>query len=53
MATTPSYSAATSLPLTTWPNTYAKAFPKATIESVTGEYTPEERRERIDTMGEG
>lgn len=30
-----------------------KAFPKATIESITGEYTPEERRERIDAMGEG
>lgn len=30
-----------------------KAFPKATIESITGEYTPEERRERIDAMEEG
>ena len=30
-----------------------KAFPKATIDSVTGEYTPEERRERIDAMEEG
>jgi len=30
-----------------------KTFPKATIESITGEYTPEERRERIDTMEEG
>jgi hypothetical protein len=30
-----------------------KAFPKATVESVTGEYTPEERRERVDAMGEG
>jgi hypothetical protein len=25
-----------------------KAFPKATVESVTGEYTPEERRERVE-----
>ncbi|MGB4343590.1 MAG: helicase-related protein [Moraxellaceae bacterium] len=30
-----------------------KAFPKATVESVTGEYTPEERRDRVDAMGEG
>lgn len=30
-----------------------KAFPKATIESITGEYTPEERRERVETMEEG
>jgi superfamily II DNA or RNA helicase len=30
-----------------------KAFPKATIESVTGEYTPEERRERVEAMEEG
>jgi len=30
-----------------------KAFPKATVESVTGEYTPEERRERVDAMEEG
>jgi len=30
-----------------------KAFPKATIESITGEYTPEERRERVDAMEEG
>lgn len=30
-----------------------KAFPKATIESVTGEYTPEERRERVEDMDEG
>ncbi len=27
-----------------------KAFPKATVESVTGEYTPEERRERVEGM---
>lgn len=27
-----------------------KAFPKATVESVTGEYTPEERRERVESM---
>lgn len=30
-----------------------KAFPKVTIEAVTGEYTPEERRERVDAMEEG
>lgn len=30
-----------------------KAFPKAIIESITGEYTPEERRERVEAMGEG
>lgn len=30
-----------------------KHFPKATVESVTGEYTPEERRERVDAMDEG
>ena len=30
-----------------------KHFPKATIESITGELAPEERRERIDQMGEG
>lgn len=30
-----------------------KAFPKATVESVTGEYTPEERRERVESMEEG
>lgn len=30
-----------------------KTFPKAIVESVTGEYTPEERRERVDTMEEG
>ncbi|MFZ6720228.1 helicase-related protein [Undibacterium sp. Ji49W] len=30
-----------------------KAFPKANIESITGEYTPEERRERVDAMEEG
>lgn len=29
-----------------------KAFPKVTVESVTGEYTPEERRERVETMEE-
>src|SRR5574338_317182 len=27
-----------------------KAFPEATIDSVTGEYTPEERRERVEDM---
>lgn len=27
-----------------------KAFPKVLIESITGEYTPEERRERVDLM---
>ena len=30
-----------------------KAFPKATIESITGEFTPEERRERVEAMEEG
>jgi superfamily II DNA or RNA helicase len=30
-----------------------KAFPKATVESITGEYTPEERRERVEAMEEG
>ena len=30
-----------------------KAFPKATIESITGEYTPEERRERVEAMEDG
>lgn len=30
-----------------------KAFPKATVESVTGEYTPEDRHERVDAMEEG
>lgn len=30
-----------------------KAFPKAVIESITGEYTPEERRERVEAMEEG
>ncbi len=30
-----------------------KTFPKAIVESVTGEYTPEERRERVDAMEEG
>lgn len=30
-----------------------KAFPKATVEAVTGEYTPEERRERVEGMEEG
>ena len=29
------------------------AFPKATVDSVTGEYTPEERRDRVEAMGEG
>ena len=27
-----------------------KHFPKATVESVTGEYTPEERRDRVESM---
>lgn len=30
-----------------------KAFPNAAVESVTGEYTPEERRERVEDMEEG
>lgn len=30
-----------------------KALPKATVESITGEYTPEERRERVEAMEEG
>lgn len=30
-----------------------KAFPQANIEAVTGEYTPEERRERVEAMEEG
>ncbi|HQC72361.1 MAG TPA: helicase-related protein [Candidatus Competibacteraceae bacterium] len=30
-----------------------QAFPKATIESITGEYTPEERRERVEAMEDG
>ncbi|MCE7914656.1 MAG: helicase SNF2 [Nitrosomonas sp. PRO4] len=30
-----------------------KALPKTTIESITGEYTPEERRERVEAMEEG
>lgn len=30
-----------------------QTFPKATVESVTGEYTPEERRERVEGMEEG
>lgn len=30
-----------------------KAFPKANIEAITGEYTPEERRERVEAMEEG
>ena len=30
-----------------------KAFPKATIEPITGEFTPEERRERVEAMEEG
>jgi superfamily II DNA or RNA helicase len=29
-----------------------KALPNATIESITGEYTPEERRERVEAMDE-
>jgi superfamily II DNA or RNA helicase len=29
-----------------------KAFPKAGVEAVTGEYTPEERRERVEAMEE-
>ncbi|PTQ79808.1 SNF2 domain-containing protein [Nitrosospira multiformis] len=29
------------------------AFPETTVESVTGEYTPEERRERVEAMEEG
>jgi len=29
-----------------------QSFPKTAIESVTGEYTPEERRERVKAMGE-
>lgn len=29
-----------------------KQFPKATVEAVTGEYTPEERSERVEAMGE-
>lgn len=29
-----------------------QAFPKATIDSITGEYTPEERRERVEAMQE-
>ena len=30
-----------------------QAFPKATIDAVTGEYTPEERRERVEALAEG
>lgn len=30
-----------------------KAFAQATIESITGEYTPDERRERVDAMNGG
>lgn len=30
-----------------------RAIPNATVESVTGEYTPEERHERVDAMEEG
>ena len=30
-----------------------KAFPTVTIDSVTGEYTPEERRDRVEAMAEG
>lgn len=30
-----------------------QVFSKATVESVTGEYTPEERRERVEAMEEG
>ena len=30
-----------------------KAIPGVTIESITGEYTPEERRERVEAMDEG
>lgn len=30
-----------------------KVLPSATIESITGEYTPEERRERVEAMEEG
>ncbi|MCA0186242.1 MAG: DEAD/DEAH box helicase, partial [Proteobacteria bacterium] len=30
-----------------------KSFPKATVESITGEYTPEERLERVEAMEEG
>lgn len=29
------------------------AFPRATIDAVTGEYTPDERRERIDALEDG
>lgn len=29
-----------------------QAFPKAMVQSVTGEYTPEERRERVESMDE-
>ncbi|WP_064306463.1 helicase-related protein, partial [Acidithiobacillus caldus] len=30
-----------------------KVFPKAVIDAVTGEYTPEERRERVEALSEG
>ena len=30
-----------------------KVFPKAVIDAVTGEYTPEERRERVEALAEG
>jgi len=30
-----------------------QAFPKAIIDAVTGEYTPEERRERVEALAEG
>lgn len=30
-----------------------RTFPRATVQSVTGEYTPEERRERVEGMEEG
>ena len=30
-----------------------QAFPKAAIDAVTGEYTPEERRERVEALAEG
>ncbi|MHB1320145.1 MAG: helicase-related protein [Acidithiobacillus ferrivorans] len=30
-----------------------QTFPKAVIDAVTGEYTPEERRERVEALAEG
>lgn len=33
-------------------NHLRQQFPQARVESVTGEYTPEERHERVDAMGE-